>query len=136
MSVWIRAVLAELPSNAPPVPPADKSSKKKPRVAGKKKGRAAPATPQKPAKKAPAPTPKPKPPTDPCSICLEPISRHDATVLSCSHAFHAACLATLERHGTGVGTTRRSVVVTCPLCRKRARGSRDTSVAAPRRLSL
>jgi len=36
----------------------------------------------------------------------------------------AAAVATLERHGKGVGTTRRSVVVTCPLCRKRARGSR------------
>ena len=136
MSARIRAVLADLPSIAPQIPLAENSTKKKPRVAGKKKGRAAPATPQKPAKKAPAPTPKPKPPTDPYSICLEPIARRDATVLSCSHTFHAACLATLEQHGNGIGTTRRSVVVTYPLCRKRARGSRDTSVAAPRRLGL
>ena len=94
-------------------------------LAGKKskKGGAAPETPQKPAKKRAPATPKPKAPADPCSICLAPIKVRDVTVLSCSHAFHASCLATLERHGKGVGTTRRSVVVTCPLCRKRARGS-------------
>ena len=125
MNGRIRAVLAGLPRDPPPIPPAD-NSKKAPRSAGKKskKGGAAPVTPQKAAKrKAPA-TPKPKAPVDPCSICLAPIKARDVTVLSCSHAFHASCLATLERHGKGVGTTRRSVVVTCPLCRKRARGSR------------
>ena len=122
MNARIRAVLAGLPRDPPPIPPAD-NSKKAPRSAGKKsKGRAAPATPQKPAKKrAPA---TPKAPADPCSICLAPIKARDVTVLSCSHAFHASCLATLERHGKGVGTTRRSVVVTCPLWRRRARGPR------------
>ena len=124
MNARIRAVLAGLPRDPPPIPPA--APKKVSRSAGKKskKGGAAPVTPQKAAKrKAPA-TPKPKAPVDPCSICLAPIKARDVTVLSCSHAFHASCLATLERHGKGVGTTRRSVVVTCPLCRKRARGSR------------
>ena len=125
MNARIRAVLAGLPRDPPPIPPAD-NSKKAPRLAGKKskKGGAAPETPQKPAKKRAPATPKPKAPADPCSICLAPIKVRDVTVLSCSHAFHASCLATLERHGKGVGTTRRSVVVTCPLCRKRARGSR------------
>ena len=124
MNARIRAVLAGLPRDPPPIPPA--APKKVSRFAGKKskKGGAAPETPQKPAKKRAPATPKPKAPADPCSICLAPIKVRDVTVLSCSHAFHASCLATLERHGKGVGTTRRSVVVTCPLCRKRARGSR------------
>ena len=124
MNARIRAVLAGLPRDPPPIPPA--APKKVSRFAGKKskKGGAAPETPQKPAKKRAPATPKPKAPADPCSICLAPIAARDVTVLSCSHAFHASCLATLERHGKGVGTTRRSVVVTCPLCRKRARGSR------------
>ena len=124
MNARIRAVLAGLPRDPPPIPPA--APKKVSRFAGKKskKGGAAPETPQEPAKKRAPATPKPKAPADPCSICLAPIKVRDVTVLSCSHAFHASCLATLERHGQGVGTTRRSVVVTCPLCRKRARGSR------------
>ena len=96
MNARIRAVLAGLPRDAPAVPPPG-NSKKAPRLAGKKskKGRAAPATPQKPAKKRSPATPKA--PADPCSICLAPIKVRDVMVLSCSHAFHASCLATLER---------------------------------------
>ena len=88
MNARIRAVLAGLPRDPPPIPPA--APKKVSRFAGKKskKGGAAPETPQKPAKKRAPATPKPKAPADPCSICLAPIKVRDVTVLSCSHAFH------------------------------------------------
>ena len=49
--------------------------------------------------------------TQPCSICMEQLASAAQTMLSCSHVFHSACLASFERY---VCAGRR----TCPVCRK------------------
>ena len=61
--------------------------------------------------------PPPPLPTDPCAICMSTITE-DACVLACGHAFHAACLGDLADHVRLSARTRRSLGVSCPLCRK------------------
>jgi hypothetical protein len=56
-------------------------------------------------------------PTEPCAICMSIISE-DACVLACGHAFHAACLGEMADVVRVSAPTRRSLGVTCPLCRK------------------
>ena len=79
------------------------------------------ATPARP-KKRPKPLPPPKPPrvapTEPCAICMSMIDVDEAYVLQCSHAFHADCLRQLGDHVRISSATRRSLGVSCPLCRK------------------
>jgi len=69
---------------------------------------------------APPPPPPPPLPTDPCAICMSIITE-DACVLACGHAFHAACLGDLADHVRLAAPTRRSLGVSCPLCRKTTR---------------
>ena len=56
-------------------------------------------------------------PTEPCAICMNIISE-DVCVLDCGHAFHAACLGEMADVVRVSAPTRRSLGVTCPLCRK------------------
>ena len=72
---------------------------------------------------APPPPPPPPLPTDPCAICMSTITE-DACVLECGHAFHAACLGDLADHVRNAAPTRRSLGVSCPLCRKVTRARR------------
>ncbi len=69
-----------------------------------------------PVEAPPPPPPQPLP-TDPCAICMSTITE-DACVLECGHAFHAACLGDLAGHVRLAAPTRRSLGVSCPLCRK------------------
>jgi len=97
----------------------DRSSK---RSAAKKvvtpaKQRPAPAPPPPPPAPAPAPPPRP---TGPCAICMSTID-DGAHVLQCGHAFHAACLRDLADHVRLSSATRRSLAVSCPLCREVSR---------------
>ena len=88
-------------------------------LTGKGRKRASTDTPS-PAQTAPvAPPPPPPPPlpTEPCAICMSKITA-DACVLECGHAFHAACLGDLADHVRLAAPTRRSLGVSCPLCRK------------------
>ena len=68
-----------------------------------------------------APTPPPPPrrvaPTEPCAICMSMIDAEDAHELQCGHAFHAACLREMAGHVRLSSHTRRSIAVSCPLCR-------------------
>ena len=69
---------------------------------------------------APPPPPPPPPPplpTEPCAICMSVITE-DACVLGCGHAYHARCLGDLADHVRLAAPTRRSLGVSCPLCRK------------------
>ena len=65
-----------------------------------------------------------------CPICLGPFSGFaDAAasvtvLLDCAHAYHATCLAALERH-LGVGNRR------CALCRRQNYAKRRTTAAVP-----
>jgi hypothetical protein len=77
-----------------------------------------PRTKEKPVE-APPPPPPPLP-TDPCAICMSTITE-DACILECGHAFHAACLGDLADHVRLAAPTRRSLGVSCPLCRKTTR---------------
>ena len=69
-----------------------------------------------------APTPPPPParvaPSEPCAICMSMIDADEAHVLQCSHAFHADCLRQMAGHVRLSSHTRRSITVSCPLCRK------------------
>ena len=73
----------------------------------------------------PLPPPPPPLPTDPCAICMSTITE-DACVLECGHAFHAACLGEMADHVGNSARTRRSLGVTCPLCRKVTRAEVGT----------
>ena len=74
---------------------------------------------------APPPPPPPPLPTEPCAICLSAITE-DACVLECGHAFHASCLGEMADHVGNSARTRRSLGVTCPLCRKVTRAEVGT----------
>ncbi|KAL4856483.1 RING finger protein 32 [Chlorella vulgaris] len=50
-----------------------------------------------------------------CSICLAPFKAQAQVLLSCSHTFHHACLASFERFSRDHGQAR-----CCPLCRCQA----------------
>ena len=73
-----------------------------------------------------------------CAICLGPFSGFEdgsTMLLDCAHAFHASCLAALERH-LGVENRR------CALCRKTGyakhvtkRAARDRRAAAARAIT-
>ena len=76
------------------------------------------APPRAPPRALPPPPPAPRALAEPCSICLSPIFDDEATVLSCEHAFHASCLRELSEHTRIAAPTRRSVVISCPLCRR------------------
>jgi len=69
---------------------------------------------------APVPPPPPPLPTEPCAICLATIAE-DACVLECGHAFHAGCLGEMADYVRVSAPTRRSLGVSCPLCRKVSR---------------
>lgn len=58
---------------------------------------------------------------EPCPICCEDFKQEDQVILSCSHVFHAACLANWERH---------SGVKNCPVCRQAHYEKRTTSEGA------
>ena len=92
-------------------------------------------TPPPPKKRIPkalpveAPPPPPPPlPTDPCAICMSTITE-DACVLACGHAYHARCLGDLADHVRLAAPTRRSLGVSCPLCRKVTRAGVGTEEA-------
>ena len=53
-----------------------------------------------------------------CPICLDTL-RNDACAqhLTCGHAFHTKCLRELADHVRLSSHTRRSLAVSCPLCR-------------------
>ena len=69
-----------------------------------------------------APTPPPPPrrvaPTEPCAICMSMIAAEDAHELVCGHAFHTDCLRQMADVVRIATATRRSLGVSCPLCRK------------------
>jgi len=74
------------------------------------------AVPAKPRPPPPPPPPSPRP-TGPCAICMSTIE-DGAHVLECGHAFHTNCLRDLADHVRLSSATRRSLAVSCPLCRK------------------
>ena len=77
-----------------------------------------------------APPPPPPPlPTEPCAICMSVITE-DACVLGCGHAYHASCLGDLADHVRLAAPTRRSLGVSCPLCRKVTRAGVGAEEAA------
>eukprot|EP00947_MAST-08B_sp_MAST-8B-sp1_P000775 g775.t1 len=64
------------------------------------------------------------PPLDNCSICFEPLCpvTTDIGHLNCVHTFHVDCLNGHARASATPSTTsRRGVLLNCPLCRKRTR---------------
>ncbi len=82
-----------------------------------------------PGEASPPPPPPPPPlPTDPCAICMSTITE-DACVLACGHAYHARCLGDLADHVRLAAPTRRSLGVSCPLCRKVTRAGVGTEEA-------
>ncbi|GMH87504.1 hypothetical protein TrVE_jg11599 [Triparma verrucosa] len=56
-----------------------------------------------------------------CSICMEELGTSDQVILSCSHTFHAACIASFERF-------LRTKARTCPMCRHASYQKKVTSV--------
>jgi hypothetical protein len=75
-----------------------------------------------PQTRAPPPPPPPTPvrvaPTEPCAICMSMIDAEDAHELVCGHAFHTDCLRQMADVVRIATATRRSLGVSCPLCRK------------------
>ena len=67
---------------------------------------------------APLPPPPRVAPTSPCAICMSTITVEDAHQLQRGHAFHTECLRDLADHVRLSSATRRSLAVSCPLCRK------------------
>ena len=64
------------------------------------------------------------PPLDNCSICFDPLCPVTTEIgyLSCVHTFHVDCLNGHARAtATPATTSRRGVLLNCPLCRKRSR---------------
>eukprot|EP00947_MAST-08B_sp_MAST-8B-sp1_P000770 g770.t1 len=64
------------------------------------------------------------PPLENCSICFEPLCPVTTEIghLSCVHSFHVDCLNGHARASATASTTsRRGVLLNCPLCRKRTR---------------
>ena len=64
------------------------------------------------------------PPLDNCSICFEPLCPVTTEIghLNCVHTFHVDCLNGHARASATPSTTsRRGVLLNCPLCRKRTR---------------
>eukprot|EP00947_MAST-08B_sp_MAST-8B-sp1_P000857 g857.t1 len=64
------------------------------------------------------------PPVDNCVICFEPLCPVTTEIghLSCVHTFHVDCLNGHARASATPSTTsRRGVLLNCPLCRKRSR---------------
>ena len=84
------------------------------RSSRRNEGKAVPAKPRPPPPPPPLPPPRP---TGPCAICMSTID-DDAHVLLCGHAFHTNCLRDLADHVRLSSATRRSLAVSCPLCRK------------------
>ena len=82
-----------------------------------KRPKPAPQTRTPPAPTPPPPTPVRVAPTEPCAICMSMIAAEDAHELQCGHAFHAACLREMAGHVRLSSHTRRSIAVSCPLCR-------------------
>lgn len=56
-----------------------------------------------------------------CSICMENLGTSDQVILSCSHTFHAACIASFERF-------LRTKARTCPMCRHESYQKKITKV--------
>eukprot|EP00947_MAST-08B_sp_MAST-8B-sp1_P001895 g1895.t1 len=64
------------------------------------------------------------PPLENCAICFEPLCPVTTKIghLACVHTFHVDCLAPLAHASAGPSTSsRRGVLLNCPLCRKRCR---------------
>ena len=75
-------------------------------------------TPPAPAPPPPPPTPMRVAPSEPCAICMSMIAAEDAHELECGHAFHTDCLRQMADVVRIATATRRSLGVSCPLCRK------------------
>eukprot|EP00947_MAST-08B_sp_MAST-8B-sp1_P001943 g1943.t1 len=63
-------------------------------------------------------------PLDNCAICFEPLCPVTTEIghLACVHTFHVQCLDPLAHASAGPSTSsRRGVLLNCPLCRKRCR---------------
>eukprot|EP00947_MAST-08B_sp_MAST-8B-sp1_P002373 g2373.t1 len=63
-------------------------------------------------------------PLENCAICFEPLCPVTTNIshLACVHTFHVHCLAPLAHASAGPSTSsRRGVLLNCPLCRKRCR---------------
>ena len=61
---------------------------------------------------------------DSCAICFEPLCPITTEIghLACVHTFHVHCLDPLAHASAGPSTSsRRGVLINCPLCRKRCR---------------
>eukprot|EP00947_MAST-08B_sp_MAST-8B-sp1_P003893 g3893.t1 len=64
------------------------------------------------------------PPLENCAICFEPLCPVTTEIghLACVHTFHVHCLDPLAHASAGPSTSsRRGVLLNCPLCRKRCR---------------
>eukprot|EP00947_MAST-08B_sp_MAST-8B-sp1_P006650 g6650.t1 len=64
------------------------------------------------------------PPLDNCAICFEPLCPITTEIghLACVHTFHVDCINGHARaSATPATTSRRGVLLNCPLCRKRTR---------------
>jgi hypothetical protein len=73
-----------------------------------------------------------------CAVCLDRFALREVVVTSCSHGFHAACLASLARfadaRSDGGGDGSRPCV-SCPVCRRAPLETRRTRVAAAQHVS-
>eukprot|EP00947_MAST-08B_sp_MAST-8B-sp1_P001807 g1807.t1 len=73
---------------------------------------------------APSSSSSSSPPLDICAICFEPLCPVTTEIghLACVHTFHVDCLNGHARaSATPATTSRRGVLLNCPLCRKRTR---------------
>lgn len=73
--------------------------------------------------------PLPSPPPE-CAICLGEID-DGAQILQCGHAFHVTCIGELVDHAPRAAPTRRSLQVSCPLCRNVCREPAPAPTPAP-----
>ena len=86
-----------------------------------KRPKPTPQTRTPPAPSPPPPTPVRVAPTEPCAICMSMIAAEDAHELVCGHAFHTDCLRQMADVVRIATATRRSLGVSCPLCRRMTR---------------
>ena len=96
---------------------ADEPSEPRPQ----KRPKPTPQTRTPPAPAPPPPTPVRVAPTEPCAICMSMIAAEDAHELVCGHAFHTDCLRQMADVVRIATATRRSLGVSCPLCRRMTR---------------
>lgn len=65
-----------------------------------------------------------------CAICMEQFGLRDVVLTSCSHVFHASCLAAFERFAQRAASRGTAASHTCPVCRRQRYHKRPFYAAA------